>query len=551
MAEDFKTGNTYVSPEEKAMGVYSPANLPATDLTGTAYAPQVDVPIKNFENNLTTDFSQIPSPLLDSVQMSNDVYGKNGIKDFLNAPVTQAMEQATINTAARANQAPLSPEQVGTISGKPFVDPNLQGTANSIAAPPVANMPIENTQTVADTSKIVNPFGGSLGTAMLGVNQAEKAGLEKAVAESAYFQKKADIEQQKMDEQQKLQETFEFNYQNKMDDYTQSIKDFKALAGDKVIPGAFLARQDTQGSIMTGLAVALGGIGGALQGTNKNIGLEMIEKAIDKDVAAQQFNMQYKYNVSKANIDDQSSLLNKMREKFGDEKSAVLATKNAMLAMVQDQMNAELTKKGGATDLAVKSQANAARSAIMQKREQYEMQLKAAQAQQFEKQQMMQNVDYYNMSNEQALQSFGKDADKYVKGYGMATDPQLAKDFIQKVKPMADTVRKLKDTMTQVDKLSKWNFTDRQALESIMTDLQLTLKDEENYKLGVLTGPDMDLLQKVTGDPTSLSPIVNTKARLMQTLKNLEKKMDNKIENYGFTPNSKKPGNIDSLVKKN
>lgn len=500
---------------------------------------------QNFASTMANMNAQNPTPINDQV----------GIPSVSQA-ATFNPNDMLLNAGALQNQGPLNPIQQDVFLGGPQyapIDPNLQGTGQSIANPATPSQPAapETSQTVSNqSSRFANPFGGSDSLAMKGINQAEQAGQLKAVAEHAYYQKKADTEQESMDKQQKLQETFEFNYQQKMDDYTQSIKDFRALAGDKVVPGAFLARQDTQGSLMTGLAIALGGIGGALQGTNKNIGLEMIEKAIDKDVAAQQFNMDYKYKVGKANVDDQASMLSKMREKFGDDKSAILATKLGMLSMVEDKMNAQLTAKGGARDLAVSSQANSAKAQIMQRREQMEMQLRASQAQQFEKQQMMQGLDPDNLSNEQALALYGKDADKYVRGYGMSTDPQLAKDFIQKVKPMGDTVRKLKDTITQVDKLNKWNFNDRQALESIMTDLQLTLKDEENYKLGVLTGPDMDLLQKITGDPTSLSPIVNTKVRLQQALKNIENKMNNKIENYGFDPKKRK-GNVDSLVKKN
>jgi hypothetical protein len=549
MAEDFKTGNAYVSPEDKAMGVYSSKNLPETIPTGI-YAPQITEQQRlsdNFQSsellkNAANDINN-PSPLLYSAVDGTTPISESPLASFIstvNNPVGNVM-QPVLDAATIEKKAPLTPAEEHVAMGQQ-VPATMQQPVQPVEQPPI---------TQAAVSGIVNPYAGSDATFRIGIQQAEAAGVAKLAAESAYFEQKAKYEQEKADEQQKLQETFDFNYQNKMDDYNQSIKDFRALAGEKIVPGAFLARQDTQGSLMTGLAVALGGIGGALQGTNKNIGLEMIEKAIDKDVAAQQYNLDYKYKIGKANVDDQSSLLNKMREKFGDDKAAIIATKNAMITMVHDKMNAKLTSDGGSLSLANKAQATTALAALQQRREQYEAQLKASMAQQFEKQQMLKGLDLDNLTNEQALAIYQKDADKYVRGYGLATDPQLAKDFIQKVKPMGDTIRKLKSSMANIDNLNPLFPKDHAALKAIMADLQLTLKDEENYKLGVLAGLDLNILKEVTGDPTSLNPFVNfsTKAKLKETLKNVEEKMNNKIENYGFDPKKRK-GNVDSLVKK-
>ena len=48
---------------------------------------------------------------------------------------------------------------------------------------------------------------------------------------------------------------------------------------------------------------------------------------------------------------------------------------------------------------------------------------------------------------------------------------------------------------------------DGQEMESLATEIQLLSKNEDMYKLGVLTGPDMSLLTKITADPTSLSSL--------------------------------------------
>lgn len=540
MADD----TVYVSPEDKAMGVYSPKNLPETNLTGTVYEPQKDVLSQNFQDTQSTLSAQNPAPMVPTGEMS--------VQDTINNAVPQLLQNAAVLSQNKGIPLDESNAKLA-VQGTPVIPEAYKGTAASVQDP--SYVPPQQIATAGTSASqlpaATDPFAGSNALAIQGIKSAEKAGAEAAIAEHSYFQKKADAEALAMDKQEKLQEAFEFKFQEKLDGYEQTVREFKDLAGEKIVPGAFLARQDTQGSLMTGLAIALGGIGGALQGTNKNIGLEMIEKAIDRDVAAQQFNAEYKYKVKGQDLQNQSSLLSKMREKFSDDKSAILATKAAMLDMVQSKMNMELTKKGGARDLNVQAQAQTAMAQIIQRKELYTAQLKAEQAKQYEKQQMMQGVDYYNMSNEQALQHFGKDADKYVRGYGMATDPQLAKDFIQKVKPAEATIQKVKDLLafSEGKSYTKISPEDRARMSTMLTDLQLDLKSESAYALGVLTGPDMDLLNQITGNPNSFNPLINSQSRLKELIKISQKKFDSKVKSYGFEPVSSRPGSVDSLVK--
>lgn len=528
-----------------------PVDAPQETLFPTVEEQQL-VAAQNNNNTSSLLNAASPTPLM----QDNNPSGYTSALDAAAKAGSIEPTQLAVNSMAmeklKTSGAPLTPEeQVVGLSGIGAmpVPANLQGTGAAIATPQ-ASQPVQAAQP-SSLPGAIDPFAGSNALAIRGIQSAAKAGAESAAAEHAYFQKKADFEAEAADKQQKLQEAFDFKYQEKLDDYDQAVKEYKNLAGEKIVPAAFLARQDTTGSLMTGLAVALGGIGGALQGTNKNIGLEMIEKAIDRDVAAQQYNLEFKQKIGAQDLQNQQSLLSKMREKFGDDKSAVLATKLAMTELVQSKMNQELTKKGGARDLAVQAQAQTAMAQIVQRKEAYAAQLKAAQAAQYEKQQMMSSGNYYDMSNEQALAQFGKDADKYVRGYGMATDPQLAKDFIQKVKPAEATIQKIKDVLafTKGKSFNKLSPEDRATMGTMLTDLQLDLKSESAYALGVLTGPDMELLNKITGDPNSFNPLMNSQSRLEQLIKISQKKFDSKVKAYGFDPKSSRPGSIDSLVK--
>lgn len=490
------------------------------------------------------NFQDIQSIL--NAQTPTPVHIKNQVAEGSGNPVGQLLENAAV--LSQNNGQPLSPENTDLVKhGVPIVPQNLQGTAASVNVPQTE---VSNTPVPAELPGFVDPFAGSTAMAIKGIKSAEKAGTEAAVAEHAYFQKKADEEARAMEKQQQLQEAFEFKFQEKLDDYEQSVKDFKALAGDKIVPGAFLARQDTSASLMTGLAVALGGIGGALQGTNKNIGLEMIEKAIDRDVAAQQFNMDYKYKVKGQDLQNQSSLLSKMREKFSDDKSAILATKAAMLDMVQSRMNMELTKKGGARDLGTQAQAQTAMAQVLQRKEMYTMQLKAAQAAQYEKQQMLLGLDKNNLTPEQAMAVHGTAAEQYVSGFGLARSKEDKKKFQEEYGDSKNSLDALKTIVsTDINKLSP---DDRARLS---TELSLLTGKMRLAVLGpgAMTEAEYDRLRDALGDPTKIVTFPGTQMLKLQTvMKRLQTQQDNAVSLYFGKEKLKElaTSNVDSLGKK-
>lgn len=470
------------------------------------------------------NFQDIQSIL--NAQTPTPVHIKNQVAEGAGNPVGQLLENTAV--LSQNNGQPLSPENTDLVrQGTPIVPQNLQGTAASVNAPQTG---VSSTPVPAELPGFVDPFAGSTAMAIKGIKSAEKAGTEAAVAEHSYFQKKADQEAIAMEKQQKLQEAFEFKFQEKLDDYEQSVKDFKALAGDKIVPGAFLARQDTSASLMTGLAVALGGIGGALQGTNKNIGLEMIEKAIDRDVAAQQFNMDYKYKVKGQDLQNQSSLLSKMREKFSDDKSAILATKAAMLDMVQSRMNMELTKKGGARDLGTQAQAQTAMAQVLQRKEMYTMQLKATQAAQYEKQQMLLGLDKNNLTPEQAMAVHGTAAEQYVSGFGLARSKEDKKKFQEEYGDSKNSLDALKTIVsTDINKLSP---DDRARLG---TELSLLTGKMRLAVLGpgAMTEAEYDRLRDALGDPTKIVTFPGTQMLKLQTvMKRLQTQQNNAVSLY-------------------
>lgn len=496
--------------------------------------------MNNFQNTQSILNAQNPTPLAlaEGNTLTPPLENLGAIE-----PTTLVMDSMALN-----NKAPLTPEEQGVA---------LQGVQSMEPVPgagPLPNSPVQSDvpapQSQIDTQSIVNPMAGSQGLAMKGIQQAQDAGLLKAEAESAYYSKKAQLEEEAQLKQQALEDKFNLEYQSKMDDFTEAIQDFKSLAGQKIVPGAFLARQDTSASLATGIAVALGSLGGMYSGTNQNIGLEMINKAIDKDVEAQKFNLDQAYRIKKASIDDQSNLLSKMRERFGDEKSAILASKLALTSMAHDKMNQELTKKGGSQDLAVNSQANMARSQIKARQEQLEMQLKAAQSEAFAKQQLLAGKDKNNLSPEEAIVAYGPEASKqYVSGFGLARSSEDKKKFQEEYGDSKNSLDALKTIITtDVNKLSPY---DRARLG---TELSLLTGKMRLAVLGpgAMTEAEYDRLRDALGDPTKIVALPGTQMLKLQTvLKRLQSNQDNLVRMYFGKDkfNELKQNDASSLVK--
>ncbi len=77
-------------------------------------------------------------------------------------------------------------------------------------------------------------------------------------------------------------------------------------------------------------------------------------------------------------------------------------------------------------------------------------------------------------------------------------------------------------------------------MESLATEIQLLGKSPELYELGVLAGPDLNLLEKITADPSSLSSMFTSdKSRLKQIdsqLSSISGKLDSTAKSMGYRP---------------
>lgn len=77
-----------------------------------------------------------------------------------------------------------------------------------------------------------------------------------------------------------------------------------------------------------------------------------------------------------------------------------------------------------------------------------------------------------------------------------------------------------------------------QEMEALATEIQLLGKSPELYELGVLTGPDLSLLQKITADPSSMSSLFTRDGTRLQQidsqLGSINQKLDSTSKSLGY-----------------
>ena len=111
-------------------------------------------------------------------------------------------------------------------------------------------------------------------------------------------------------------------------DEGQKLRDIIAEAGDmKVNPDNYYGEGVTPRRIGALIAIALGGLGAAMQGPGvKNTALELINQNIDRDIAAQKANIGIKQN----QVGNQNNIYGRVLQQSGDERLADAAARKAM-----------------------------------------------------------------------------------------------------------------------------------------------------------------------------------------------------------------------------
>lgn len=126
----------------------------------------------------------------------------------------------------------------------------------------------------------------------------------------------ADVESQKATAEQPILQDLAAQQQREQQTFAeqraklgaQSDALFNAVRDKRVNPDQYLSNMSVGHRLMTGLGLLLGGIGGGIAGTGRNVGLEMLNKSIDADIEAQKTNISQANNVYRLAADRTNNL---------------------------------------------------------------------------------------------------------------------------------------------------------------------------------------------------------------------------------------------------
>jgi hypothetical protein len=146
----------------------------------------------------------------------------------------------------------------------------------------------------------------------------------------------------------------------------------------------------------------------------------------------------------------------------------------------------------------------------------------------------------------------GKDAEKRedrdlalaVPGYDRTGEvlpkPEEAMKFRRATASAEQLQNKLKRLRDLVGEVGSFEYGGErgQEMDSLATEIQLLSKNEDMYNLGVLTGPDMGLLQKITASPSSIQSLFtrdSTRKKQIDTqLKSIQDKLESSAKSMGY-----------------
>lgn len=216
--------------------------------------------------------------------------------------------------------APVRPSRVaGGPARRPAVPPmTLPGALDALAGTPQARQAFDGT-----ISSLAGDYAGPRRDPDLIDRQMlleqQRAGLAQRAAHT-----QAQIEAQVEAERQQLEQDRQRAMQGARQRYQNAIDRVSSMHLD---PNHFFRDQGAFGTVSSVVAVALGALGQALTGSSTNGALDQINAAIDRDMQAQQSDIES----ARVGADMQGNMIDIMRTEFSDAQAAHDAARAAML----------------------------------------------------------------------------------------------------------------------------------------------------------------------------------------------------------------------------
>lgn len=352
-----------------------------------------------------------------------------------------------------------------------------------------------------------------------GVRVAAEAGKSKAAEEAAYLERL----RQEDDDRIKTIEVNELGRKKRLDDaFTKVQSASDELARQAVDPGRIWANRTTGEKVMAGIGMFLGAFGAAAnKGVNPSVSI--IQDAIDRDIKAQQANIQTKKDVYTA----RQGLYSDMLATFKDRRVAEEAARAAYLD------NAQLTVKGIAAKYAggeIEGKALTLIGELEQKKIAARQAMAAALAASF---------PVGPEANPEALKPDQRE--RFVPGYGLA----LTKEDATKLKGDLGEATATKGTISRLLTIAATpGKSSDMGLRTEAQTLAGVLKGQLRTNVvgpGAVTDKEQELLDTIVADPTRLFSLDENNKRALETLlSHVDRQTASKVQASGLrTPESR------------
>lgn len=323
-------------------------------------------------------------------------------------------------------------------------------------------------KTSVPTGSVSSDNAASSGDVIKAIQQGAKAQQEAAAAQSKIA---ADNAKQMQDLQAAGQQKFAA-----IDAENKQLQD--DIAASKIDPHRMWSNASTGNKILAGIGVLLSGIGSGMSG-QKNMAMEVINKAIDADVQAQT-----------AELGKKQNLLSMNYRKYGDLQAAQSATASQLSSVAQSQIAAASARAGSA-------QAQSSAAIAIAQLKQQEAQRNQALAMDAAK------TEIFNQGGSQNLTPAMAESLAPGRWVNTPAGIKIAKtpDDAKKLADATQVMSTLDSSLKEMEKFNKtvgttWGgSSNSKTAERLKTDLALQLKDL--YQLGVLSEKDGEMLDKV------------------------------------------------------
>lgn len=292
----------------------------------------------------------------------------------------------------------------------------------------------------------------------------------------------------------------------KLNDLNEDIKNYKVKD--------FWADKSTGTKIIASIGVALGAAGSALAG-GPNAAMSILQNAVERDLQKQKENLRNKY----VSADLQRGILAETYQMYGDQMTSVEAARAASYRAVGAEIDAMATKaqsdemKAKILNLSEAVKLKAAEAEL-----QFQQSLRSTVQQQFATKtfsgRVITNQDIVNKGMEQEGYVDYRDMIKEKKGkffvpaYGGFTRKESEAEDLRQNASDRETMKSfLRELIKFRSEYGQWNQLDRKAKQrarTIHNEALLLKKGPAFDNLGVLAGPDMQVLIQSLGNPEDI-----------------------------------------------